>query len=99
MLPDNEISPFEGQVLLQRESNREALIIKIVEAFNYDNSVFEYLLAFPRNQNDSFSNLLQGKSIFCSIIRIPYEQIDSDAPFDISWWRGGGAFLGDIELL
>ena len=99
ILPDNEIEPFEGQVILTRKINKEALIIKIKTPFEYNNYNFEYILAFPRKDEDSFANLLSGYGAFSSMLRLPAENIKADDPFDTNWWRGGGAFLGDIELI
>ncbi|MEA5114976.1 MAG: hypothetical protein VB050_13210 [Geobacteraceae bacterium] len=97
ILPDNEIEPFEGQVILVNKINKEAIVVKINTPFEYDSYPFEYILAFPRKETDSFDNMLSGNRVFSSMLRLPAERIKADDPFDINWWRGGGAFLGDIE--
>lgn len=97
VLPDLDIDPIVGHIVLVKKSERDAVIIKLTTPFDYNNHHYEYLIASPRKANDSFNTLLKGASVFCSVIRLPSDRICSDDPFDTSWWRGGAAFIGDVE--
>jgi hypothetical protein len=97
VLPDLDIGPIVGHIVLIKESDRNAIIIKLITPFDYGGHHYEYLIATPRKADDSFHTLLKGASVFCSVLKLPSDRISSDDPFDTSWWRGGAAFIGDVE--
>lgn len=76
----------------------ESILIKVVHPFVFEGTKYEYLVASPRHEGDSFGTLGQGENVFCSLIRVTEEQAMSNKPFDLSWWRGGGALIGTVIL-
>lgn len=91
--------PFEGYILDTKDDGFcKSLLIKLLEPFEYKKVNCEYFVANPRHEGDSYNDLLRGKSIFSSLTRIPSENADSENPFDLSWWRGGVALIGGIEV-
>jgi hypothetical protein len=97
ILPDIDIESFCGEVILAKYTSREAILIKLECPFYYQSMYYEYIVAFPRQSDYLIDDLLKNKRVFCSLIKIPPKKLETDDPFDTSWWRGGGAFLGDIE--
>ncbi len=97
ILPDIDVTSFDGSVILAKEINRQAIIIKLDSPFNYESHYYEYIIAFPRHRNNLIGSLSNNERVFCSLMRLPPEIVNSKDPFDTSWWRGGGAFLGDVE--
>lgn len=72
-------------------------LIKLDYAINYHGSIWRYLVAAPRLQGDEIAMLQAGKKIPCAFIGISDQQAESNVPPDRNEWRGGLAFIGDIE--
>mgnify|MGYP006289584397 CR=1 FL=1 len=77
---------------------REALIIHLTQPLFFKGIRYEYLQGSPRHEGDALSDLQKGENLFCSFICIPPEQVDSNKPFDLNWWRGGRTVTGTIAL-
>jgi hypothetical protein len=77
----------------------EALLLKLNVPFMFRDVHCEYFIASPRHEEDTLSQLLDGKPLFCGLTRISADQANSLNPFDLSKWRGGLAIIGEIELL
>ena len=91
--------PLKGTILdVEVENSSKALLIRLIEPFEYKNMSCEYFIATPRHEGSSYEDLIQGSSVFSGLTRIPVENVDSGNPFDLSWWRGGVALIGDIEI-
>lgn len=97
IIPDFDLNSFEGVIVLANWTNMEELIIRTLVPFYHENVNYEYLHTSPRHEDIFFDKILQKDNILCSFMRIPPEQVKSKNPFDISWWRGGGTFIGDIK--
>ncbi len=92
--------PLEGVILKEKiEQLNSSIIIQLEEPFDYKNVSCEYFVASPRYEGDSFENLKGRKGIFSGLTRISKEQFNSSDPFDLSWWRGGIALLGEILIV
>jgi hypothetical protein len=90
--------PFEGKILDTKvDGFCKALLIKLLEPFEYKKVNCEYFVANPRHEGSSYDELLQGKSVFSGLTCISPENAYSENPFDLSWWRGGVALIGEIE--
>ncbi|NQU40346.1 MAG: hypothetical protein HQ523_10375 [Lentisphaerae bacterium] len=77
---------------------REALIIRLAEPLSFKGIRYEYLQGSPRHEVDALADLQKGEDLFCSFVCIPPEQVDSDKPFDLNWWRGGGTITGTVTF-
>lgn len=81
-------------------NEEECLVIRLKKSFQFADLECEYFVASPRYENSSFDDLLSGKNVNCSLLRITKEQANSDDCFDTSWWRGGaGGFIATLKLL
>ena len=96
IVPDLELEAFEGIIILFEEAKMKDIIIKVLTPFDHEGFNYEYLIASPRHVGNSFDKLLRGEGLLCSILRLPPERITFKDPFDTSWWRGGGSFIGDV---
>jgi len=77
----------------------EAILLRLRNPFVFNDVQFEYLQGSPRHEEASVNDLHKvGSSLFCSFVRIPVDRVDAQPPLDLSWWRGGGAFLGTLSL-
>ena len=93
--------PALDAVVLKVQKNEEsevtAVLLKLTSPFSYKNTHCQYFYASTRLVGASLGQLLNSQSVFCSFTRIPPEQLTSEDPFDVSWWRGGVAIIGNIE--
>jgi len=87
--------PLRGS-LLQMKSEEMALI-KLDNAISYGNSIWHFVIASPRRRGDEVGALQAGKKVAATFIGISDQQAGSEAVFDTHGWRGGLAFMGDIE--
>lgn len=57
---------------------------------------YSHLVAAVRHENRTIKDAMSGKHVLCALILVPSEKFDPTKPCDVSWWRGGGASIGDI---
>jgi hypothetical protein len=57
-----------------------------------------YLVASIRHENKSLMEINSGQQVLCALTPVPTANFDPAKPCDLSWWRGGGAAIGDIVL-
>ncbi len=77
----------------------EAVICKLESLFEFKGMSYRYILLLPRREHDCFGDLVNSnREITCSGVRITQEQVDSNAPFNLDWWRGGGVFEGILKF-
>ena len=83
---------------VKKKDNRLTLLaIKLAKPFDYKNTHCEYFIASPRLEDD-FNKLQNNEAVFCGLTRVPFDQIISNDPFDLSGWRGGIGLIGEIEI-
>ena len=86
---------LNGEII---NTNNKSVIIKLDDPFVYKDVRCEYFITSSRYVDQNFDSFLLKKILTCGFTRIPPAQIDSEKPFDLSWWRGGIAFIGNIQL-
>jgi hypothetical protein len=59
---------------------------------------YPFAVAHPRLQRDDLDVLLRSGVLGCAITCVPQDRYDAAKPFDLSWWRGGGAVVADVVL-
>lgn len=89
-----------GAVVLSVDNNDspENLILRLASPFEYKNVHCEYFVASTRHENERLKDLASGKAVFCGLTRIPESRMRSADPFDLGWWRGGPALIGELVL-
>jgi hypothetical protein len=90
--------PLRGQLLqaVNDELGGRALI-KLDEGICYRGSNWRFVVATPRHQGDNIVSLHNGKRVASALTGISDQQAESSSPLDTSNWRGGLAFVGDVE--
>ena len=92
--------PLRGELLeMTPDEHGGKVLIRLDEDVSYRDSVCRYLVASPRYKGSQIAELLTGKKVSCGITGISDDQAKSSAAMDISNWRGGLAFIGDIESI
>ena len=83
-------------IAIDDSSTPERIILRLIEPFEYKNVRCEYFVVTPRHENGNLNDLLKNKGVFCGLTRIPEERIYLSDPFDLGWWRGGPALIGEL---
>jgi len=76
----------------------ENLILRLTSPFEYKNVKCEYFVVSTRHENEQLKDLANSKPVFCGLTRIPESRLQSTDPFDLGWWRGGPALIGELVL-
>lgn len=89
--------PLRGELIesVSDEHGGRALI-KLDEAVNYHGSACRYAIASPRHKGNEIGAVQAGKKLVCAFIGISEQQAEV-SPLDTKNWRGGLAFIGDLE--
>ena len=90
--------PLQGELLGLMPSDRGGqALIKLDEPFEYRGTVCRHVIASPRHVGVEMASLSDGKTVLCGVTGISEQQAESSKPFDLSSWRGGVAFIGDVK--
>jgi len=90
--------PLQGELLrLVNDERGGQALVKLDEPFEYGGTVCCYLIASPRHVGAEMATLSAGKTVLCGVTGISEQQAESSNPFDLSTWRGGIAFIGDVK--
>jgi hypothetical protein len=73
------------------------VLIKLDDPIKYRGLEWHYVVGAPRHAGDRVASLQAGQKVLSALTGITGQQAMSDSPFDTSNWRGGLAFVGDIE--
>lgn len=77
----------------------EKFLVRLEEETAFEGGKSRFLVGSSRTVHDIVPKDGADKPILCSYTFIPAERAESPDPFDLSWWRGGGAFIGDMAML
>jgi len=89
--------PLQGELLqMVNDEHGGRALIKLDNAINYRGSSWRYVVATSRHQGRPIAEIQNGK-VASAFTGISEQQAESSSPLDTSNWRGGLAFVGDIE--
>ena len=88
--------PFHAVVDRVRQGT---LLVRLDSPVSYHGARLEYLVVSPRYAGGIEQSLLAGQVVPVGMTWIDGTGVSEKDPFDLSWWRGGPAFLGSFRLL
>ena len=89
---------LQGELLrMVNDEHGGRALIKLDEVIDYRGSNWRYVVAVPRYQGNDIAALHTGKKVLAAFTGISDQQAESTNALDTSNWRGGLAFIGDIE--
>lgn len=95
--------PFKASVIQigidPWNQGQKALLIYLDTPFIYKGVNYKYLIVTSRYDSDDVSSLVSNSSINCNFVGIPKEKATGPNAFDLSWWRGGLALIGNLRKL
>jgi hypothetical protein len=92
--------PLGAEIVAIRD-NAEcgALLLRLENPFIYKDVRCEYFVATPRHEGTSVQDMVTRKSpVLCGITCVSEDRLEAEDPFDLSWWRGGVAGIGDVTV-
>lgn len=90
--------PIKGKVVsVQVCQHGGRALVQLEPPVEHRGATYAFAVASPRLQGHGAENVVAGTRMCASLVGISDEQAVSADPFDTSSWRGGLAFIGDIE--
>ncbi len=87
-------APRCAKVLGEKDN---ALLVEYETPFQYKNITCRFFVVSPRHEDVEIQTALAGESVLCGMTLITPEQREGDDPFDLRLWRGGIAFIADVQ--
>jgi hypothetical protein len=75
-----------------------SLLLEFVFPHKSSGVAYSHAVASSRLQRDSLDTLTSRGVLASAVTWIPDFRFNPDSPFDLNWWRGGGAAITDIVL-
>lgn len=75
-----------------------SLLLEFVPPIQIDTKTYPFAVVHPRLQRDNLGVFLTDGVLGCAVTCVPRDRYDSAKPFDMTWWRGGGATVADLLL-
>lgn len=85
-------------VIRATDPDSKSLLLEFLPPVVIGAQVYDFAIAHPRLQRDDLVVLLRMGVLGCAITCVPSERHDPACPFDLGWWRGGGAVIADLVL-
>lgn len=89
---------FPPAVIRAIDSDFETLLVEFVSPFRIGAVTYPIAVASPRLERDDLMALLRDGVLSVGLTCVPQDRYNSAKPFDVSWWRGGGAATADLVL-
>lgn len=97
IVSDLSSEPIEGVVV---GISSKSIALRLATPINLPSGETAWhLVASIRHDNRSLIDIAAGQLVLCGIILVPVTQFDEAKPCDVSWWRGGGAGIGDVAAV
>ena len=90
--------PIKGQLLkMEADEHGGKALVKFDAPVSYRGASYCYAVASPRIEGHHIMEVQAGKIVCSALTGISDQQAKSSNPMDTSNWRGGLAFIGDVE--
>jgi hypothetical protein len=99
---ENGTGPFSFEIVRvgdpAKPAERDSILIRLIEPVHFRSATWVFFTASPRHEGTSLADLSAGRDVGWNLTGVPADRLPS--PFDLSWWRGGGAALiGTLRLV
>lgn len=99
MLAADLLGTSVNAVIRLIDTNSRSLLLEFVSPIQINEQTYRFAVARPRLQRDDLDMLLKNGSVGCGVTCVSGDHYDSAKPFDLGWWRGGGAVIADLVLI
>jgi hypothetical protein len=93
--------PFDTSVVAVIQTvdlNSDSLQVKLISPLQIRGQLYPFAITSPHLHGQNLKMFLDKGYLGCSITCVSQDHYNSAHPFDLSWWRGGPAAIGDIVL-
>jgi len=80
------------------DTDASSMLLEFIPPVRVGEVVYVFAVARARLERDDIETLLRMGVLGCGVTCIPPDRYDPAKPFDLSWWRGGGAAIADVFL-
>lgn len=80
------------------DSDSSSMILEFIPPVRVGEVAYAFAVARARLERDDLETLLKKGVLGCGVTCVPPHRYDPAKPFDLSWWRGGGAAIADVVL-
>jgi hypothetical protein len=78
--------------------HEQKILLEFDQPLVIGNVTYSHAVISPRLARDDIRRLSNKGALGCAVTWVPAGRFDSNKPFDVSWWRGGGAAVTDVVL-
>ena len=90
---------FKGALGVLRDvDNSVQALLELAPSVQIDGINYKFAIAQPRLERDTLTDLLHTKLLSCAVTFVPDDRFNPKNAFDLTWWRGGAAFILDVRL-
>lgn len=75
-----------------------SMLLELIPPIQIDEVTYSFAVARVRLEHDDLETLLTTGVLGCAVTFVPDGRYNAARPFDLSWWRGGGATVADLVL-
>lgn len=91
-------APLRGELLQTNIDDRGGRgLVRLDQAIEYRGTSCRFVVAAPRHEGDTIATAVSGGKVFCSFTGISDAHAKSDDALSTEHWRGGLAFIGDLQ--
>lgn len=98
-LAEEATAVLVADIVPVESADAETRLLRLRTPLRTSDREIEYLVASVRHDGTSWAHLVPGAVIAANAIGVSAEHATGPNPLDLSWWRGGGAFVVDIEVV
>jgi len=74
------------------------LLLHAQSASTIGGKKYERFVCEMRHEGTSLINALEPEGVPCNGTAIPGSRLKEAKQLDVSWWRGGGAVIGNLKI-
>jgi hypothetical protein len=96
ILENDFVEMVSKATVLHADTERGRLVLKLQNPVMEKGLTYPYAVASIRHEGIDLDDAALREGIGCNIIWVTAERFSPDAPFDVSWWRGGAVAISDV---
>lgn len=89
---------FPSAVIRKLSVVADLLFLEFTSEVRFGTQAYSVAVASPHDSGDDLMTLFREGELVVALTCVPRDRFDSAKPFDVSWWRGGGAATAQLIL-
>ena len=84
--------------IVMADTENKAVLLSLNKPLINGGMTYRHVVASARLAKDNLDTLANEGVLGCSVTWVPENKYNRANPFDLSWWRGGGAAITDLSV-